>query len=109
MDQRAKGIVLNLWLSLQVHFIHVNYCFQCLIADRMDQQSTGPRMLGWNVKPEDLHQIPEHWFKYPEPDPLQNYMLGLLYVLFTFVSLFGNGLVIWIFSTWVKIIMVLLF
>ncbi|CAH0381522.1 unnamed protein product [Bemisia tabaci] len=66
---------------------------------RMDQQSTGPRMLGWNVKPEDLHQIPEHWFKYPEPDPLQNYMLGLLYVLFTFVSLFGNGLVIWIFST----------
>ena len=56
-----------------------------------------PRMLGWNVPPEELHHIPEHWLKYPEPNPALHHMLALLYVLFMFMSLTGNGLVIWIF------------
>lgn len=30
-----------------------------------------------------------------------HYLLGLVYIAFTFFSLTGNGLVIWVFSTWV--------
>ncbi|XP_023247937.1 opsin, ultraviolet-sensitive-like [Copidosoma floridanum] len=56
-----------------------------------------PRMLGWNVRPEELQHIPEHWLSYPEPNPALHYMLALLYVLFTFISLLGNGVVIWVF------------
>lgn len=56
-------------------------------------------MLAWNVPAEELVHIPDHWFTYPEPEPIYNYVLGLLYILFTFVALVGNGLVIWIFGT----------
>lgn len=56
------------------------------------------RLLGWNVPPDELKTIPEHWLTYPEPDPSLNYLLGLLYIGFTIVALIGNGLVIWVFS-----------
>lgn len=58
-----------------------------------------PRLLGWNVPPEELVHIPEHWLVYPEPNPSLHYLLALLYVLFTFIALLGNGLVIWIFCS----------
>ncbi|XP_046737872.1 opsin, ultraviolet-sensitive [Diprion similis] len=58
-----------------------------------------PRLLGWNVPPEELIHIPEHWLVYPEPNPSLHYLLALLYILFTFVALLGNGLVIWIFCS----------
>ncbi|XP_070490337.1 opsin, ultraviolet-sensitive-like [Chironomus tepperi] len=57
-----------------------------------------PKMLGWNVAPEDLKQIPEHWLSYEEPEASLHYLLGLLYIAFTFCSLTGNGLVIWVFT-----------
>ncbi|XP_011306382.1 opsin, ultraviolet-sensitive [Fopius arisanus] len=57
-----------------------------------------PRLLGWNVPPEELIHIPEHWLVYPEPKPAFHYLLALVYVAFTFVALLGNGLVIWIFG-----------
>lgn len=57
------------------------------------------RYLGWNVPPEDLQHIPEHWRQYPEPEASLHYLLGLLYIAFTIFSLVGNGLVIWIFSS----------
>jgi r-opsin len=57
------------------------------------------KLLGWNVAPEDLKQIPEHWLSYQEPEASLHYLLALLYIAFTFFSLTGNGLVIWIFST----------
>lgn len=56
-------------------------------------------MLGWNVPQDQLHQIPEHWLKYEEPEASMHYLLGLIYIAFTFMSLTGNGLVIWVFST----------
>ncbi|XP_014220631.1 opsin, ultraviolet-sensitive [Trichogramma pretiosum] len=56
-----------------------------------------PRMLGWNVPPEELQHIPDHWLGFPEPNPALHYLLALLYILFTFISLLGNGMVIWIF------------
>ncbi|KAJ8943599.1 hypothetical protein NQ318_006601 [Aromia moschata] len=55
--------------------------------------------LGWNVDPEDLVQIPEHWFKYPEPDYSLHLLLGMVYVFFFLASIIGNGLVLWIFTT----------
>ncbi|XP_046993601.1 opsin, ultraviolet-sensitive [Schistocerca americana] len=58
-----------------------------------------PRLLGWNVPAEELIHIPDHWLSYPEPSPLLNYVLGLLYIMFMLVALLGNGLVIWIFSS----------
>ncbi|XP_066585003.1 opsin, ultraviolet-sensitive [Prorops nasuta] len=56
-----------------------------------------PRLLGWNVPPEELVHIPEHWLVYPEPNASLHYLLALLYILFTFIALLGNGLVLWIF------------
>ncbi|XP_076639783.1 ultraviolet-sensitive opsin [Colletes latitarsis] len=56
-----------------------------------------PRLLGWNVPAEEIIHIPEHWLVFPEPNPSLHYLLALLYVLFTFLALLGNGLVIWIF------------
>ncbi|CAL1674982.1 unnamed protein product [Lasius platythorax] len=58
-----------------------------------------PRLLGWNVPAEELVHIPEHWLVYPEPNPSLHYLLAIVYTLFTFVALLGNGLVIWIFSS----------
>lgn len=57
------------------------------------------RLLGWNVPADELHQIPEHWLKYEEPEASLHYLLGLIYIAFTFLSLTGNGLVIWVFSS----------
>lgn len=56
------------------------------------------RLLGWNVAPEDLIQIPEHWLSFHEPEASLHYLLALLYIGFTVVALIGNGLVIWVFT-----------
>jgi r-opsin len=55
------------------------------------------RLLGWNVPPEELIHIPEHWLTYQEPEASLHYLLAILYVTFTVFSLVGNGLVIWVF------------
>lgn len=57
------------------------------------------RLLGWNVPAHELHTIPDYWLTYPEPPASLHYLLGMLYVAFTFVALIGNGLVIWVFSS----------
>lgn len=55
-------------------------------------------MLGWNVPPEELIHIPEHWLVYPEPEASMHYLLAILYIGFTIMSIVGNGLVMWIFT-----------
>ncbi|KAH8278747.1 hypothetical protein KR018_008200 [Drosophila ironensis] len=60
--------------------------------------SAETRLLGWNVPPEELRHIPEHWLSYPEPPESMNYLLGTLYIFFTLMSMIGNGLVIWVFT-----------
>ncbi|XP_077289096.1 rhodopsin 3 [Arctopsyche grandis] len=57
------------------------------------------RLLGWNIPPEEMKQIPEHWLKYQEPEASMHFLLGLIYAAFTVLSLVGNGLVLWIFSS----------
>lgn len=57
------------------------------------------RLIGWNVRPEELKHIPEHWLSFQEPEASLHYLLALLYVGFMVFALIGNGLVIWVF-TW---------
>nr|ANN11831.1 ultraviolet wavelength sensitive opsin 2 [Chrysobothris lateralis]APY20575.1 ultraviolet sensitive opsin 2 [Chrysobothris lateralis] len=59
----------------------------------------GHRLLAWNVPAAEIVHIPEHWLKYPEPEASWHFLLGLLYIGFFIMSIFGNGLVLWIFST----------
>ncbi|XP_037906577.1 opsin Rh4-like isoform X4 [Hermetia illucens] len=55
------------------------------------------RLLGWNVPPNDLRYIHEHWLVYPEPPASMHYLLAIVYMFFFFASMIGNGLVIWVF------------
>lgn len=56
-------------------------------------------LLGWNVPPEELSSIPDHWLSQPEPHASLHYLLGTLYIAFMFVALIGNGLVLWVFTS----------
>ncbi|XP_055910018.1 opsin Rh4 isoform X2 [Eupeodes corollae] len=66
---------------------------------RAEARTSEVRYLGWNVPPEDLQYIPEHWLTQPEPDHSMHYFLALLYSFLMVASICGNGLVIFIFST----------
>ncbi|XP_025834990.1 opsin, ultraviolet-sensitive [Agrilus planipennis] len=74
-----------------------------MIADALSQARVlgdgEQRLMGWNIPTSELSHIPEHWLKYPEPEPSLHFLLGLLYVVYFFLSTIGNGLVLWIFST----------
>nr|QWV42614.1 ultraviolet sensitive opsin [Nitops pallipennis] len=66
---------------------------------RVLEELRGQHNLGWNVKPEDLVHIPEHWLLYPEPEGSLHMLLALVYIFLFFASTIGNGLVLWIFSS----------
>ncbi|XP_019755582.2 opsin, ultraviolet-sensitive [Dendroctonus ponderosae] len=66
---------------------------------RIKDASGIPHTLGWNLGPEDLSHIPDHWLIYPEPDKSLHMLLGMIYVFFFVASMIGNGLVLWIFTT----------
>nr|BAQ54733.1 opsin, ultraviolet sensitive type [Orthetrum albistylum] len=72
-------------------------CCSNLSVFRPEYRVSG-KFLGWNVPPEELHHIPDHWLAYPEPEPYMHYLLGLLYICFMLIALSGNGIVIWIFT-----------
>lgn len=50
---------------------------------------------------EDLAAVPEHWHTYPSPPASAHTALALLYCFFTAAALIGNGMVIFIFLTYV--------
>nr|QWV42635.1 ultraviolet sensitive opsin [Trichodes sinae] len=56
-------------------------------------------LLAWNVPPEEIVHIPEHWLSYEEPETSMHLLLGMLYIGFFFMATIGNGLVLWIFTT----------
>ncbi|XP_039963388.1 opsin Rh3 isoform X1 [Bactrocera tryoni] len=60
--------------------------------------SSDVRLIGWNVPPEEIRHIPDHWLKYPEPPAHYHYLLGTLYIIFTTISMCGNGVVVYVFS-----------
>lgn len=55
-------------------------------------------MNGYNTPASYLEYVHPHWLKYEAPNPFMHHMLGVLYVIFMFGSLIGNGVVIYIFS-----------
>lgn len=76
------------------------FIFVCVYAwKRIGEPVT--HLLGWNVPPDELSTIPEHWLSYPEPPISLHYLLGTLYIAFTCVALIGNGLVLWVFTSYV--------
>lgn len=82
----------NVWIKLDN--IELKYQFR----------STGEKavnLLGWNVPNEEIGSIPTHWLSYPEPNVSLHYLLGTLYIAFMFVALIGNGLVLWVFTSYV--------
>lgn len=81
------------WEFLAVGLDNLKTGFSCRIS------ADGSHLLGWNVPPEDLRQIPDHWLTYPEPEASLHYLLGLVYIMFTVAALTGNGLVLWIFGS----------
>nr|APY20678.1 long wavelength sensitive opsin 1 [Xanthostigma xanthostigma] len=48
---------------------------------------------------EMLHLIDPHWYQYPPMNPLWHCILGIVMVILGVISWFGNGVVIYIFST----------
>ncbi|XP_065345505.1 opsin, ultraviolet-sensitive-like isoform X2 [Cloeon dipterum] len=82
--------------------MNLSVCLQCQPQDNLTSHPHDRplhKLIGWNVKSEDLEQIPRHWLSYEAPEPAVHYFLGSVYVLLTIAALVGNGLVIWIFST----------
>ncbi|XP_045464394.1 opsin, ultraviolet-sensitive-like isoform X1 [Harmonia axyridis] len=63
------------------------------------EDDDGLHRLGWNLPPEDLIHIPEHWFSYTEPPASMHLLLGMIYIVFFIMAITGNGLVLWIFSS----------
>lgn len=59
-------------------------------------------MLGWNIPEEHQDMVHEHWRNFPAVSKYWHYCLALIYTMLMITSLTGNGIVIWIFGTWVR-------
>uniref|UniRef100_A0A1B0A895 G-protein coupled receptors family 1 profile domain-containing protein n=1 Tax=Glossina pallidipes TaxID=7398 RepID=A0A1B0A895_GLOPL len=55
--------------------------------------------LGWNYPLEYQHMVHQHWRSFPVPPIYYHIVLYIMFVLMLLASLFGNGLVLWIFLT----------
>lgn len=58
-----------------------------------------PKMLGWNLPPEQQHLVHAHWKDFPAPPYYMHLLLAMIYFFLMNVSLIGNGIVVWIFTT----------
>lgn len=76
---------------------------------RMAAWGAGPQVgfaggLGGNitvvdkVPPDMLHMVDSHWYQFAPMNPLWHALLGFAIAVLGFVSVFGNGMVIYIFS-----------
>jgi len=50
------------------------------------------------VPPEMLFMVDAHWYQFPPMNPLWHSMLGFAMVILGFISIVGNGMVVYIFS-----------
>ncbi|XP_037821626.1 opsin Rh5 [Lucilia sericata] len=55
--------------------------------------------LGWNYPMEYQHLVHQHWRSFPVPEIYYQAFLFIAFIAMLFCSLFGNGLVLWLFST----------
>jgi len=51
------------------------------------------------VLPEIMHMVDSHWYQFPPMNPLWHAILGFMIGLLGSISIIGNGMVIYIFST----------
>lgn len=65
----------------------------------MARTSEIPKMLGWNLPPEEQALVHEHWRVFPAPPYHMHLLLAMIYFVLMIVSCIGNGIVVWIFST----------
>lgn len=65
----------------------------------MALQSDRPKLLGWNLPPEDLDLLHVHWQVYEAPPFYYHLLLAVIYFFLMVMSTLGNGIVVWIFST----------
>nr|APY20670.1 ultraviolet sensitive opsin [Stylops melittae] len=79
--------------------MHFNWTIIDVVSPLARTSESEHKLIGWNLSPEELEHIPEHWLSFPEPEASIHYLLGLIYIGFFLAAIFGNGLVLWIFST----------
>ncbi|CAD7086067.1 unnamed protein product [Hermetia illucens] len=70
---------------------------QPLPLHQLDSESL--KVLGWNLPSEHLHLVHPHWRGYPAPPFFYHLLLVLIYFALMVTSAFGNGIVIYIFTT----------
>lgn len=58
-----------------------------------------PKLLGWNLEQEDLALLHPHWQAYEAPPFYYHLLLAIIYFFLMVASAFGNGIVIFIFTT----------
>lgn len=51
------------------------------------------------VLPEMLHMVDVHWYQFPPINPLWHVLLGFMIGVLGVISIIGNGMVIYIFTT----------
>ncbi|XP_077297014.1 opsin-3-like [Arctopsyche grandis] len=61
--------------------------------------SFSEHILGWNFPPEHQELVHPHWRNYEAPSKYWHFGLALIYLMLMTMSMTGNGIVIWIFST----------
>lgn len=58
-----------------------------------------PKLLGWNLPPEQQHLVHDHWKDFPAPPYYMHLLMAMVYFVLMNTSLIGNGIVVWIFTT----------
>lgn len=61
--------------------------------------SNETKYLGWNVPIESLHMIHPYWRGFRAPPTYHHALFFIVYLALFSFSIFGNGMVVWIFST----------
>ncbi|CAG5058877.1 unnamed protein product [Parnassius apollo] len=66
---------------------------------KMAAYGAGNQTVVDKVPPEILHLVDSHWYQFPPMNPLWHGLLGFTIGVLGFISLAGNGMVIYIFTT----------
>lgn len=73
--------------------------FSAYAASAWQQHGVGNMTVVDKVPPEMLHMVDAHWYQFPPMNPLWHSILGFAIFVLGMVSMLGNGVVIYIFTT----------